>query len=198
MLMVVGLGNPGPKYEKNRHNVGFMVVDRLAERLKAPPFREKFAGVFTRVASPDLVLLKPLTFMNLSGESVQQAMKFFKVSLPELLVIHDELDVPFGESRLKLGGGTAGHNGLKSMLHHCGGDGFARLRVGIGRPPNPRGGDKPGSDVVGHVLGDFSSLERAGLGNVLDHAALGVEMVVAKGIAQAMNGFNARSLKTRG
>jgi PTH1 family peptidyl-tRNA hydrolase len=197
MLLVVGLGNPGPKYEKNRHNVGFMVVDRLAVRFKAPPMREKFSGIFTRVASPDLVLLKPLTFMNLSGESVQQAMKFFKVTLADVVVVHDELDVPFGESRLKLGGGTAGHNGLKSMLQHCGGDGFARLRVGIGRPANPRGGEKPGGDVVGHVLGDFSSLERASLDDVLDHAALGVEMIVAKGIAQAMNGFNARPLKAR-
>src|SRR5690606_11901524 len=98
MLLVVGLGNPGPKYERNRHNVGFMVVDRLAGRLGAPPFRDKFGGVFTRTASPDLVLLKPMTFMNLSGESVQQAMKFFKVELAEVLVVHDELDLPFGDS----------------------------------------------------------------------------------------------------
>lgn len=197
MLLVVGLGNPGPKYEKNRHNVGFMVVDRLAERLGTPPFREKFAGVFTRSASPEVVLLKPMTFMNLSGESVQQAMKFFKVELPDIFVIHDELDLPFGESRLKLGGGTAGHNGLKSLRQHCGGEGFARLRVGIGRPENPRGGDKPGNDVVGHVLGDFSSLERASLPDVLDHAALGVETVAQKGIAQAMNAFNTRPSKAR-
>ena len=201
MLLVVGLGNPGAKYERNRHNVGFMVVDRLAERFKAGPLREKFSGVFVRVTSPDVVLLKPMTFMNLSGESVQAAMKFFKVELRDVLVIHDELDLPFGEVRLKLGGGTAGHNGLKSMLQHCGGDGFARLRVGIGRPANLRSGDaaeKPGTNVVGHVLGDFSSLERATLDDVLNHAALGVDTVVDKGIAQAMNVFNARSAKARG
>jgi peptidyl-tRNA hydrolase, PTH1 family len=187
MLLVVGLGNPGTKYARNRHNVGFMVVDRLAERLKAPAFREKFAGEFARLASPEVVLLKPMTFMNLSGESVQAAMKFFKASLPDVVVIHDELDVPFGEVRLKLGGGTAGHNGLKSMLQHCGGDGFARVRIGIGRPISEKGGDA----VVSHVLGDFSASERATLDGVLDHAALGVENILAKGIAQAMNAFNA-------
>jgi PTH1 family peptidyl-tRNA hydrolase len=191
MLLVVGLGNPGAKYAHNRHNVGFMVVDRLAERFKAPALREKFGGVFTRVASPDVVLLKPLTYMNLSGESVQAAMKFFKVPLKDVVVIHDELDLAFGDDRIKVGGGTAGHNGLKSMLQHCGGDGFARVRVGIGRPQSEKGPDA----VVNHVLGDFSSSERANLQAVLDHAALGVESMINKGIAQAMNAFNARPKK---
>jgi PTH1 family peptidyl-tRNA hydrolase len=191
MLLVVGLGNPGAKYANNRHNVGFMVVDRLAERLRAPAFREKFSGLFTRVATPDVVLLKPLTYMNLSGESVQAAMKFFRVSLKEVVVIHDELDLAFGDDRIKVGGGTAGHNGLKSMLQHCGGDGFTRLRVGIGRPQSEKGPDA----VVNHVLGDFSSSERSNLQAVLDHAALGVESMIDKGIAQAMNAFNARPKK---
>lgn len=188
MLLVVGLGNPGAKYAANRHNVGFMVVDRLAERFKAPAMREKFSGVFTRVSTPDVVLLKPLTYMNLSGESVQAAMKFFKVGLSDVVVVHDELDLAFGDLRLKVGGGTAGHNGLKSMLQHCGGDGFVRLRVGIGRPRSEKGGDA----VVSHVLGDFASSERSTLADVLDHAALGVESIVDKGVAQAMNAFNAR------
>jgi PTH1 family peptidyl-tRNA hydrolase len=190
MLLLVGLGNPGAKYANNRHNVGFMVVDALAERLKAPAFREKFSGVFARVTEPDLVLLKPLTYMNLSGESVQAAMKFFKVGLQDVLVVHDELDLPYGDNRLKVGGGTAGHNGLKSMVQHCGGDGFGRLRIGIGRPRNG------GADaVVSHVLGDFSSSERATLPDVLDHAALGVASVLDKGLAQAMNAFNTRPKK---
>lgn len=188
MFLIVGLGNPGAKYARNRHNVGFMVVERLAARLAAPAFREKFGAELTRIGSPDLVLLKPLTFMNLSGEPLQQAMKFFKVPLSHVVVIHDELDLPFGESRIKLGGGTAGHNGLKSIVQHCGGDAFVRMRVGIGRPR--------GEDVVGHVLGDFSASERATLEAVLDHAALGVESIVAKGIAQAMNAFNTRPKKT--
>jgi peptidyl-tRNA hydrolase, PTH1 family len=191
MLLVVGLGNPGAKYQNNRHNVGFMGVDRVAERLKAPAFREKFNGEFSRVPSPDVVLLKPMTYMNLSGESVQAAMKFFKVALKDVLVLHDELDLAFGDNRLKVGGGTAGHNGLKSMLQHCGGDGFGRLRLGIGRPRHDTGGDA----VVNHVLGDFSALERSTLPDVLDHAALGVATVLDKGIAQAMNAFNTRPKK---
>lgn len=184
MLLVVGLGNPGPKYAQTRHNVGFMVVDRVAEALKAGPFREKFAGVFSRVTSPDVVLLKPLTFMNLSGESVQQAMKFFKVELRDVLVVYDELDLAYGEHKLKVGGGAAGHNGIKSMIACCGGDGFMRLRVGIGRPRS--------GEASPHVLGEFSASERATLGDVLDHAALGVHSVIDKGIAQAMNAFNTR------
>ena len=190
MLLVVGLGNPSAKYARNRHNVGFMVVERLAERLKAPAFREKFAGEFARLATPEIVLLKPMTFMNLSGESVQAAMKFFKATIKDVVVVHDELDLPYGECRLKSGGGTAGHNGLKSMLQHCG-EGFARVRVGIGRPHNEKGADA----VVSHVLSDFSASERATLDRVLDHAALGVEMIVDKGIAQAMNTFNASPKK---
>ena len=184
MLLVVGLGNPGPKYAQTRHNVGFMVVDRLAEVVEAGPFREKFSGVFSRVTSPDVVLLKPLTFMNLSGESVQQAMKFFKVETRDVLVVYDELDLAFGECRLKVGGGAAGHNGIKSMIAHCGGEGFMRLRVGIGKPRH--------GDASPHVLGEFSSAERATLDDVLHHAALGIHSVIDKGIAQAMNAFNAR------
>jgi PTH1 family peptidyl-tRNA hydrolase len=184
MLLVVGLGNPGPKYEKTRHNVGFMVLDRVARALKASPFRDKFSGVFTRVSTPDVALLKPLTFMNSSGESVQQAMRFFKLGPEDILVVYDELDLPFGDVRLKRGGGAAGHNGVKSMIAHCGGDGFARLRVGIGKPSH--------GEASPHVLGEFSSAERAQLEDVLDHAALGVHSVIDKGIAQAMNAFNTR------
>src|SRR5687768_8903458 len=161
-----------------------MVVDRVAEALKAGPFREKFAGVFSRVTAPDVVLLKPLTFMNRSRESVQQALKFFKVELRDVLVVYDELDLAYGEQKLKVGGGAAGHNGIKSMIACCGGDGFMRLRVGIGRPRS--------GDASPHVLGEFSASERATLGDVLDHAALGVHSVIDKGIAQAMNAFNTR------
>lgn len=184
MLLVVGLGNPGPKYANTRHNVGFMVLDRVADALKAGPYREKFSGVFTRVNTPDVVLLKPMTFMNLSGESVQAAMKFFKLETKDILVVYDELDLAFGDCRLKLGGGAAGHNGIKSMIQHCGGDGFGRLRVGIGKPRH--------GDASPHVLGEFSASERAELGDVLSHAALGVQSVIDKGIASAMNAFNTR------
>jgi PTH1 family peptidyl-tRNA hydrolase len=183
--LIVGLGNPGPKYANNRHNVGFMAADVLAARASAGAFREKFGGEYARAQTSDMVLLKPLTYMNNSGECVQQAMQFFKIALADVLVIHDELDLAFGEVRLKQGGGTAGHNGLKSMVQHCSGDGFARLRLGIGRPK--------GVDVIGHVLGDFFEAERQMLPDVLTIAAQGVETFVAEGIAKAMNTFNVRA-----
>lgn len=189
MQLVVGLGNPGPKYAGNRHNIGFMLVDRLAAKLGAGAFRDKFSGTFVRVSSPDVVLLKPLTFMNLSGECVQQAMTFFKVDLADVIVVHDELDLAFGDNRIKLGGGTAGHNGLKSMLQNCGGDGFVRMRMGIGRPRS--------GEVAGYVLSDFSSEERAELPDVLDQAALGIETIFAKGVKAAMNSFNTREKKAK-
>ncbi len=185
--LVAGLGNPGPKYVGNRHNVGFMVVDELARRWAAPGFRDKFNGEFTKVAlgDRDVVLLKPMTYMNLSGESVQGAMRFFKVPVERLLCVHDELDLEFGVVRVKVGGGTAGHNGLRSMVEHCGGPGFVRCRVGIGRPNRGR----PES----YVLSDFSSLERVELGMVLELAADMVETALREGPTQAMNRHHSRS-----
>lgn len=185
MLLIVGLGNPGPKYASHRHNAGFMVVDLLARRWGAPAFREKFKGVFTRVThgGEDVVLQKPMTFMNLSGEAVRPAMDFFKVSLDRVLVVHDELDLPFGTCRLKVGGGAAGHNGLKSVTQHGGGNEYLRLRVGIDRPK----GQRPES----YVLSDFSASERAELPAVLERAGDMVESVVTDGIAKAMNRWHA-------
>lgn len=186
MYLVVGLGNPGPQYAKNRHNVGFMAVDRLAEA-GGESFRDKFKGRWckVRVAGGEAVLLEPLTFMNLSGESVQPAMRFFKVELARVLVVHDELDLPFGTVRLKKGGGAAGHNGLRSIIQHCGGPDFLRVRVGIGRPL--RGG------VQGHVLSDFTKSEGAELDDVLTDTTRAVEAVIADGIQAAMNRVNVRN-----
>ncbi len=185
--LIVGLGNPGPQYAGNRHNVGFMVIDELARRWGAPRSREKFKGEFSKVAvdGEEIVLLKPMTYMNLSGESVQAAMQFFKVPLAKVVCIHDELDLDFGVVRLKDGGGTAGHNGLRSMVAHCGGAGFVRCRVGIGRPQQER--------PEQYVLSDFNSLERAELGIVLELAADLVETSVRDGIRQAMNRHHGRS-----
>lgn len=185
MYLVVGLGNPGPKYASHRHNVGFMVVDLLARRWGASAFREKFRGEFVKAAcgGTDVVLLKPMTFMNLSGESVRPAMDFFKVPLERVLVVHDELDLPFGTCRIKVGGGAAGHNGLKSVTRHAGGNGYLRLRVGIDRPR----GQRP----EGYVLSDFSAAERAELPDLLDRTASMVESVVADGPAKAMNRWHA-------
>ena len=135
MYLIVGLGNPGPKYASQRHNVGFMVIDRVAASCRADAFRDKWKGEFVRtsLAGTDVVLLKPLTYMNLSGESVLGAMTFFKVPPANVLVVHDEMDLAYGDVRLKMGGGIAGHNGLRSIVQHCGPD-FPRLRIGIGHP----------------------------------------------------------------
>jgi len=164
-----------------------MVVDELARRWGAPSFRDKFKGEFTKVAvgGDDVVLLKPTTFMNLSGEAVQAAMRFFKVPLGQVVCVHDELDLDFGVVRLKMGGGTAGHNGLRSMVEHCGGPDFARCRIGIGRPTRGR--------PEHYVLSDFDSLERAELLGVLDLGADMVETVIGEGVRQAMNRHHSRS-----
>lgn len=185
MHLVVGLGNPGPRYARNRHNVGFMVVDRLAGEANAA-FREKFKGRYAtvRLGGEPVVLVKPSTYMNLSGESVQPAMRFFDVPASRLLVVHDELDLPFGTVRLKKGGGAAGHNGLRSIIQHCGPD-FLRLRVGIGRPAQ--------GTVESWVLSDFDASEGAALPDVLSDATRAVEAVVVRGISAAMNTFNVRT-----
>jgi PTH1 family peptidyl-tRNA hydrolase len=185
--LVAGLGNPGPKYAGNRHNVGFMVVDELARRWGAPRSRSKCKGELTKVAvgGQDVVLLKPMTYMNRSGESVQAAMQFFKVPVGQVACIHDELDLELGVVRLKVGGGTAGHNGLRSVIQHCGSPDFLRCRVGIGRPERGR--------PEHYVLSDFGSLERAELGTVLELAADVIETAILEGPREAMNRHHGRS-----
>lgn len=180
MYLIVGLGNPGPKYAGHRHNVGFRVVARLAEKAGAPEAKAKFKGLYTRatIAGRDVVLLLPQTFMNLSGESVRPAMDFFQVAPEDVVVVHDELDLPFGEVRIKVGGGLAGHNGLRSIAQHLGTQDFLRLRFGIGRPQS--------GAVVPYVLGDFSKDERAVLDDHLDRAVAVLETVIAEGPEHAM------------
>lgn len=191
MHLVVGLGNPGRKYEKNRHNVGFLAVDRLAQVHGLSDFRAKFGGRLARgeisVGERRLpvALLQPETFMNLSGDCVQPAAAFLKVLPSHVIVVHDELDVPFAEIRLKTGGGHAGHNGLRSIIGRLGTPDFVRVRVGVGRPP-------PGyrGEVADYVLSDFDASERAELDDVLDRTCAAAEKAVALGIAAAMNAVN--------
>lgn len=183
MHLVVGLGNPGPRYAGNRHNVGFHVLDRLREDAS---FVDKHRGRLARVevAGRALLLLAPQTFMNRSGESVQSVMRFFTIPLDQVVVVHDELDLPFGQLRIKVGGGLAGHNGLRSISQLCAGPDFVRIRVGIGRPPDGR--------VSDFVLSDFSAEERDHLPDVLDRAVAMVRAVVLDGPAKAMNDLHAR------
>lgn len=153
MFLVAGLGNPGSKYAHNRHNIGFLAADRLADSFRAGPWSKKFQGEVceARLKDDRLFLLKPHTFMNLSGESVAAAARFYKIAPENVIVFYDELDLPIGKLRVKQGGGHGGHNGLKSIDAHLGND-YWRVRIGIGRPEH--------KDAVTHyVLGDFSKTE---------------------------------------
>lgn len=189
MFLVVGLGNPGREYAAHRHNVGFMAIDELASRARADAFREKFSGAWTKVEleREPAILLQPMTFMNESGRSVQPAAAFFKAEPSEILVVHDELDLPFGEVRLKMGGGHAGHNGLRSIMAALGTGDFGRVRIGIGRPP-------PGfrGEVADYVLSSFDGAERALLPESLKQAVESVLEVAARGFDAAMKNRNTR------
>lgn len=183
-LLVVGLGNPGAEYAATRHNAGFFVIDELAVRGGQPAFRQKFHGELAeaRLPSGPLTLLKPLTYMNESGRSVRAALEFYKRDPSELLVIHDELDLPFGQLRLKTGGGDAGHRGLRSITAHLGGPGYHRLRFGIGRPPAGFRGTP-----ADFVLQGFASAEKAELAALVTSAADAAELVASRGISEAMS-----------
>jgi PTH1 family peptidyl-tRNA hydrolase len=208
MWMVVGLGNPGAKYARNRHNVGFRAVELLASRHGVGELKSggKLGGhvatgvIVTPRGRQKVVLLEPMEFMNLSGFAVQRAAAFYGVELDHTLVVHDEIDLDVGVVRVKTGGGHGGHNGLRSIIEQCGGNGFARIRVGVGKPgpkpgtadgglPKGKAGDK---DVAGWVLADFPSAQAAMVDALLARAADAVEAVVGLGVAPAMNEFNGK------
>jgi PTH1 family peptidyl-tRNA hydrolase len=187
--LVAGLGNPGPEYAKNRHNVGFMVADLLASRIGARFGRHRRAMAEVaegrlRVGGPRIVLVKPMTYMNLSGGPVAGLAQFYKVPVGQIIAIHDELDVPWTQLRLKVGGGEGGHNGLRSMSKSLGGKEYLRVRFGIGRPPGRQ-------DPADFVLQDFSAVERKELDVFLDRAADAVEMVIERGLEPAQNTYHA-------
>ncbi len=189
--LVVGLGNPGPEYAKNRHNIGFVIADLLAERVGARFARHRRAvalvaegrlGVGADV--PRLVLAKPMTYMNLSGGPVAGLAQFYKVPPNRLIAIHDELDLEFGVLRLKVNGGEGGHNGLRSVSQSLGGREYVRVRFGIGRPPGRQ-------DPADYVLSDFSPVERKELDFLVDRAADATEAVIQSGLEWAQNVYHA-------
>jgi len=188
--LVVGLGNPGREYAGHRHNVGFRVAERLAGAVGIPLGQSRFQGRFGQgdVGRTRVLLLLPETFMNVSGEAVSAAARFYKVAPEDLLVIHDELDLSFGRLQLKKGGGTGGHNGLESIVEQLGTPDFARLRFGIGKPQGPNAKER----VVGHVLHDFSSEEKEALPPLLDRAVDMARAWLSLGLAEAMNRHNRR------
>lgn len=187
--LVVGLGNPGPQYAGNRHNVGFMVADLLASRMGGPfkAHRSRAQVLEGRLgapgaAGPRVVLAKPMSFMNVSGGPVTALRDFYKLPPQRLVVVHDELDVDYGALRLKLGGGDNGHNGLKSLTKSLGA-GYHRVRFGVGRPPGRM-------QVADYVLRDFSSGERKELAYFVDRAADAVETLVSDGLERAQSAYN--------
>jgi len=192
LKLVVGLGNPGPRYEQTRHNAGFWFVDLLAERARGRFAADsRFQGELARItlAGDELRLLKPTTFMNLSGQSAGAVARFFKLAPEQLLVVHDELDLPPGTARLKRGGGHGGHNGLRDLVRHMGAD-FWRLRVGIGHP-----GDR--DQVVDYVLTRAPAEEEKAIRATLEDAVAAVEKMLSQGAERAMHQLHSRGVQAR-
>ena len=192
--LLVGLGNPGQKYERTRHNIGFEVVDKLAQTWSIKLSENKrFQGIAgeNRAASGDrLILLKPTTFMNRSGQSVRSIVDWYKLSPSDVLIIYDDMDLPIGRLRLRLSGSAGGHNGMKSIISHLGTQSFPRLRLGISRSDALE--SQANRAVVGHVLGKFSPDERKIIDASISLAEEAVEFSLRKGIEKAMSLYNGR------
>ncbi len=188
MKLLVGLGNPGNKYVGTRHNIGFMVAEKVAEQFRISLKKKGYQGIYGvgRVAGEETTVLLPQTFMNLSGASVQSACKSLGISPGDLIVVHDDVDLPFGSLRVKPGGGHGGHNGIRNICAVSGHNDFNRLRIGIGRPDR--------GEMTAHVLGRFSAVECSHLPRLLDIAAEAVTTILDEGVQAAMNGFNNRDL----
>ncbi len=182
--IIAGLGNPGPTYQWTRHNAGFLFLDRLAHLENISISKKAFSGFSGEwnFAGHRLILLKPQTFMNLSGKSVMQALQFHKLPISNLIVIHDELDLPFGTVRFKHGGGHGGHNGLRSIIENMGKGDFIRLRIGIGKSPH--------GDTTGHVLGRIPTDQMEVLSRVLDGGIEMLEVMLKEGLPKSMSLFN--------
>jgi len=185
MKIIVGLGNPGRKYERTRHNAGFLAINEIAESLHAEVSQEKYHALFGRARSDseEIILAKPQTYMNDSGRAVAAILRGTYTNAADLIVIHDELDLPLGAVRVKTGGGHGGHNGLRSLIEHLGSADFIRVRIGIGRP-------EPGRDAADYVLSPFLSAERQTADEAVKQAAKAALAVVSQGVTKAMNLIN--------
>jgi PTH1 family peptidyl-tRNA hydrolase len=191
MKLIVGLGNPGPEYRDTRHNVGFLVADELARRWRVPDaWREKFEALHikTMVGDDAVVVAKPLTFMNLSGQAVAGLAAFYKIDPADVLVVTDDVALPLGRLRARPEGGAGGHNGLKSIIQHLGTQAFPRVRVGVGRGDDRR-------DLSDHVLGRFEAGEREVVSAAVLRAADATERFLSDGIERVMSAFNAAEKK---
>ena len=184
MKVIVGLGNPGIRYQGNRHNMGFQVVDRFAEAHHIPISTKRLKAFYGRgkIDSEVVVLAKPMTFMNRSGDAVKRLVDFFHASTEDLIVVHDDLDLPFGRLRFKRRGGDGGHQGVHSIIEAMGQNTFLRLKVGIGRPPR-------GMEAAEYVLYDFDEVQQLHLGELLSRATEALRVLLSEGLQAAMNRF---------
>ena len=190
MKIIAGLGNPGAEYAKTRHNVGFMLVDALAAKLGVDDWREKYDAMVleTRIGLEKVLLVKPLTYMNESGRAIGPLLSWYKLEAEDLVVVHDDLDIPVGTVRIRKKGSAGGHNGIKSLLAHVGDEHFARVRIGIGRP-------LPGWTVIHHVLAPFPAEDVPKIKEAIDYLLPAVECIVTEDVDMAMNKFNPRKKK---
>jgi PTH1 family peptidyl-tRNA hydrolase len=192
--LIVGLGNPEPRYDRTRHNIGFAAVDAIARAWQIPlAENRKFQGIFGegRSNTDKIRLLKPLTYMNNSGQAIRAVTDWYKLPPESVLAIYDDMDLPLGKIRLRLSGSAGGHNGMKSAIAHLGTQNFPRLRIGIGRP---QGSTKEDTSTISYVLGHFSSAQAPLVAEVLQMALKAVELSLKQGVAQAMNRYNNRDI----
>ena len=191
--LIVGLGNPEPKYDNTRHNIGFVVVDELAKVWQMPLKENKrFQGLFSEGVTPGgqkVRLLKPLTYMNRSGQSVRAVTDWYKLKPQAVLVIYDDMDLPVGRLRMRLSGSAGGHNGMKSIIAHLGGQDFPRLRIGIGKSDGNKG-------TIRHVLGKFAPEETQAIEEILYVSVKAIELSLKEGIEKSMNRYNGFSVNT--
>jgi len=186
MTLFVGLGNPGSKYEETRHNIGFRVIDRLVDDFAARNIsKNAFQGELYRIAN--ILFLKPATFMNLSGKSVETVKRFFKIELEEIIVIHDDIDLPFGAVRFKKGGGNGGHNGLRSLDAHIGKE-YIRVRVGVGKPEHK-------SQVADYVLHNFSEKEEHLLEALIHHVSSACKALLCEELNEVKSKYSLKSIE---
>lgn len=183
MFLIVGLGNPGSQYEDTRHNIGFKVVDNIAKEYNIEINRQKFKGTYGEgfINGEKVILLKPTTYMNLSGESVREVVDFYKISNEDILVIYDDISLDIGRLRIRDKGSAGGHNGIKSIISHLGTDVFSRIKVGVGQP---------NVDLVNYVLGKFSKNEMEVLSESIEASTKATNEIIKSDVKTAMNQFN--------
>ena len=192
MKLIAGLGNPGAEYANTKHNVGFMLIDALAEHLNASAWKEDFSSSVAeaRIGGEKIFLVKPLTYMNNSGEALGPMLSYYKLDTEDLVVAHDDMDIPAGTVRIRKKGSSGGHNGIKSIIAHVGSENFARVRIGIGRPP-------AGWSVINHVLAPFSAEDVPRIREAIDYLLPAMECIAQDGTDLAMNRYNPHKKKAR-